>query len=44
MPDIIDVLLAKANAQMLSVAKLASFKDANAVSEKLKTKLAAVPK
>jgi large subunit ribosomal protein L10 len=44
MPEIIDVLLAKANAQMLSVAKLASARDANAVSEKLKTKLAAVPK
>ncbi|GFO97454.1 acidic ribosomal protein P0 [groundwater metagenome] len=44
MPEIIDVLLAKANAQMLSLAKLASAKDANAISEKLKEKLAAVPK
>ncbi len=44
MPDIIDVLLAKANAQMLSLAKIASAKDANAVSAKLKEKLAAVPK
>lgn len=44
MPEIIDVLLAKANAQMLSVAKLAGAKDANAVSEKLKEKLAAAPK
>jgi large subunit ribosomal protein L10 len=44
MPDIIDVLLAKANAQMLSIAKLASAKNANAISEKLKEKLAAAPK
>lgn len=44
MPDIIDVLLAKANAQMLSLAKLASARDANAVGEKLKEKLATVPK
>lgn len=43
-PDIIDVLLAKANAQMLSLAKVASQKDANAVSGKLKEKLAASPK
>ncbi len=43
-PDIIDVLLAKANAQMLSVAHLASQKDANAISNKLKEKLAASPK
>ncbi len=43
-PDIIDVLLAKANAQMLSLAKVASVKDANAVSGKLKDKLAAAPK
>ncbi|VVB90422.1 50S ribosomal protein L10 [uncultured archaeon] len=44
MPDIIDVLLAKANAQMLSLAKVASAKDANALSAKLKEKLAAAPK
>ncbi|MDD5474383.1 MAG: 50S ribosomal protein L10 [Candidatus Methanoperedens sp.] len=44
MPDIIDVLLAKANAQMLSIARVASAKDANAVSDKLKDKLAAAPK
>lgn len=43
MPDIIDVLLAKANAQMLSLAKVASVKDTNAVSGKLKDKLAAAP-
>jgi large subunit ribosomal protein L10 len=43
-PDIIDVLLAKANAQMLSIAHLASQKDANAISNKLKEKLAASPK
>ncbi|MCZ7397277.1 MAG: 50S ribosomal protein L10 [Candidatus Methanoperedens sp.] len=42
-PDIIDVLLAKANAQMLSIAQIASAKDANAVSSKLKEKLAAKP-
>ncbi len=41
MPDIIDVLMAKANAQMLSLARLASAKDANAISAKLKEKLAA---
>ena len=40
MPDIIDVLLAKANAQMLSIAKLASAKDANAISDRVKEKLA----
>jgi len=44
MPDIIDVLLAKGNAQMLSLAKVASAKDANALSAKLKEKLAAAPK
>ena len=44
MPDIIDVLLAKGNLQMLSLAKIASAKDANAVSARLKEKLAAVPK
>jgi large subunit ribosomal protein L10 len=44
MPEIIDVLLAKANAQMLSIAKLASAKDANAISKKLKEKLAAASK
>ena len=44
MPDIIDVLLAKANAQMLSLAQVASQKDANAISGKLKEKLAASPK
>ncbi len=44
MPEIIDVLLSKANAQMLSVAKLVSARDANAVSEKLKQKLDAAPK
>ncbi len=43
-PDIIDVLLAKANAQMLSIARVASQKDANAISNKLKEKLAASPK
>ncbi len=42
-PDIIDVLLAKANAQMLFLAKVASARDANAVSTKLKDKLAAAP-
>ncbi len=41
--DIMDVLLAKANAQMLSLAKVASARDANAVSTKLKDKLAASP-
>ncbi|VVB96614.1 50S ribosomal protein L10 [uncultured archaeon] len=44
MPDIIDVLLAKANAQMLSLAGVVSHKDANAVSDKVKEKLAASPK
>jgi large subunit ribosomal protein L10 len=44
MPDIIDVLLAKGNAQMLSIARIASSKDANAVSARLKEKLAAAPK
>lgn len=44
MPDIIDVLLAKANSQMLSVARVASAKDANAISGKLKEKLAAAPR
>jgi large subunit ribosomal protein L10 len=43
-PDIIDVLLAKSNAQMLSLARIASQKDANAVSGKLKEKLTAGPK
>ncbi len=43
-PDIIDVLMAKANAQMLSVARLVEAKDANAISVKLKEKLSAVPK
>lgn len=43
-PEVIDVLLAKANAQMLSLAHLASQKDANAISNKLKEKLAASPK
>ena len=43
MPDIIDVLLAKANAQMLSVAKVASAKDANAISDRVKEKLAKAP-
>jgi large subunit ribosomal protein L10 len=43
-PEIIDVLLAKASAQMLSLAQIASAKDANAVSAKLKEKLAASPK
>ncbi len=43
MPDIIDVLLAKASAQMLSLARLASDKDANAVSARLKEKLASAP-
>ncbi len=43
-PDIIDVLLAKANAQMLALARTASQKDANAIGNKLKEKLAAVPK
>ncbi|HEY9207040.1 MAG TPA: 50S ribosomal protein L10 [Candidatus Methanoperedens sp.] len=44
MPDIIDVLLAKANAQMLSLAGVVSRKDAGAVGNKLKEKLAASPK
>lgn len=44
MPDIMDVLLAKANAHMLSIAKIASQKDANAIGQKLKEKLAASPK
>lgn len=44
MPDIIDVLLAKANSQMLSLAGVVSQKDANAVSDKVKEKLAASPK
>lgn len=44
MPDIIDVLLGKANAQMISIARLASAKDANAISNKLKDKLASSPK
>ncbi len=44
MPDTIDVLLAKANSQMLSLAQVASQKDANAISGKLKEKLAASPK
>ena len=44
MPDIIDVLLAKGNLQMLSLAKIASVKDANAVSARLKEKLAAAPR
>jgi len=43
MPDIIDVLLAKANAQMLSLAKLASAKDADAISDRVKEKLAKAP-
>lgn len=43
MPDIIDVLLGKANAQMLSLGRIASAKDANSVSGKLKEKLAAAP-
>ncbi len=43
-PDIIDVLLAKANSQMLSLAGVVSQKDANAVSDKVKEKLAASPK
>ncbi len=43
MPEIIDVLMAKANAQMLSLAKAASVKDANAISQKLKEKLASAP-
>lgn len=44
MPDIIDVLLAKANSQMLSLAGVVSRKDANAVSDKVKEKLASSPK
>lgn len=40
-PDIIDVLLAKASAQMLSLSAEVLKKDANAVSNKLKEKLAA---
>ncbi|MCZ7402708.1 MAG: 50S ribosomal protein L10, partial [Candidatus Methanoperedens sp.] len=44
MPEIIDVLLGKANAQMMSIAKLANAKDANSTSTKLKEKLAAAPK
>ena len=44
MPEIIDVLLGKANAQMMSIAKLANAKDANSTSAKLKEKLAAAPK
>lgn len=40
-PDIIDVLLAKASAQMLSLSAEVLRKDANAVSNKLKEKLAA---
>ena len=43
MPDIIDVLLAKANVQMLSLAKLVMQKDANVISDKLKEKLATSP-
>ncbi len=43
-PETVDVLLAKANAQMLSLAKLASQKDANAISNRLKDKLAVSPK
>ena len=43
MPEIIDVLLGKANAQMMSIAKLAWQKDANSVSTKIKEKLAAAP-
>lgn len=42
-PEIIDVLLGKANAQMMSIAKLALEKDANSVSNKIKEKLAAAP-
>jgi large subunit ribosomal protein L10 len=44
MPEIIDVLLGKANAQMISIARLAMAKDANAVSSKIKEKVAAAPK
>ena len=44
MPGIMDVLLAKANSQMLSLAQAASQKDSNAISNKLKEKLAASPK
>jgi large subunit ribosomal protein L10 len=42
-PEIIDVLLGKANAQMMYIAKLALGKDANSVSNKIKEKLASVP-
>jgi hypothetical protein len=44
MPEIIDVLLGKANAQMMSIAKLANAKDANSTGAKLKEKLTAAPK
>src|SRR5659263_40470 len=39
MPEIIDVLLGKANAQMISIAKLALAKDANSVGNKIKERL-----
>ncbi len=44
MPDFIGELLAKANTQMLSLAQVASQKDANAISNKLREMLLASPK
>lgn len=42
-PEIIDVLLSKANAQMLSLAGIVSQKDETAISDKLKSKLTVQP-
>ncbi|MCX9013463.1 MAG: 50S ribosomal protein L10 [Candidatus Methanoperedens sp.] len=40
-PEVMDVLLSKANSQMLALAAIASQKDAQAIGDKLKEKLAA---
>ena len=42
-PEIMDILLSKANSEMLALAAVASQKDADAIGDKLKEKLASSP-
>lgn len=42
-PEVIDILLSKANIEMLALAKVVSQKDADAIGDKLKEKLASSP-